>query len=163
MLWPGKAAMLGTSAVLLSHVQLFATPWTVARQAPLSVEFSGKEYWSGLPCPSPGDLPDAGIKPRSPALQSNSLPSEPPGKPMMSTSPREETAGTGALAGHPRTHTPRRAPPGQETLLDIHRSTKTDLSPRPYDFWSFVAQKLPLGYGPLGDNSIGHTGTGVPG
>ena len=53
---------------LLSHVQLFATPWTVAYQAPLSMGFSRQEYWSGLPFPSPGDLPNPGIKPRSPAL-----------------------------------------------------------------------------------------------
>ena len=48
-----------------SHVQLCATPWTVARQAPLSMGFSRREYWSGLPFPPPGDLPDPGIKPRS--------------------------------------------------------------------------------------------------
>ena len=58
----------------------FAIPWTVARQAPLSTEFSRTEYWSGLPFASPGDLPDPGIKPRSPALQANSLSSESPGK-----------------------------------------------------------------------------------
>ena len=57
----------------LSRVQLFATPWTVASQAPLSMGFSQQEYWSGLPCPSPGDLPHPGIKPASPALQSDSL------------------------------------------------------------------------------------------
>ena len=49
----------------ISHFQLFVTPWTVARQAPVSVGFSRQEYWSGLPCPSPGDLPDPGIKPAS--------------------------------------------------------------------------------------------------
>ena len=65
----------------LSHVQLFATPWTVARQAPLSMGFSKQEYWSGLPFPSPGDLPNPGIEPRSPALQADALSSEPPGKP----------------------------------------------------------------------------------
>ena len=64
----------------LSHVQLFAIPWTIALQAPLSMEFSKKEYWSGLPFPSPGDLSDTGIKPRSPALQVDSLPSELPGE-----------------------------------------------------------------------------------
>ena len=53
---------------LLSCVQLFVTPWTVARQAPLSMGFSRQEYWSGLPFPSPGDLPDPGIKPGSSAL-----------------------------------------------------------------------------------------------
>ena len=55
-------------------------PWTVAYQAPLSVEFSGQEYWSGLPLPSLGHLPNLGIEPRSPALQADTLPSEPPGK-----------------------------------------------------------------------------------
>ena len=65
----------------LSHVQLFATPWTVAYQAPVSMGFSRQEYWSGLPFPSPGDLPDPGIKPGSPALQADTLTSEPPGKP----------------------------------------------------------------------------------
>ena len=72
-----KAPVLGA----LSQVRLFLTLWTVARQAPLSMDFSRQEYWSGLPFPSPGNLPDPGIKPRSPVLQADSLPSEPPGKP----------------------------------------------------------------------------------
>ena len=63
----------------LSRVQLFATPWTVAYQAPPSMGFSRQECWSGLPFPSPGDLPDPGIEPRSPALRADTLPSEPPG------------------------------------------------------------------------------------
>ena len=50
---------------MLSHVQFFVTPWTVAHQAPLSMGSSGQEYWSGLPCPPPGDLPDPGIEPAS--------------------------------------------------------------------------------------------------
>ena len=58
-----------------------ANPRTVARQASLSMGFSRQEYWCGLPCPPPGDLPNPGIKPRSPALQADSLPSERPGKP----------------------------------------------------------------------------------
>ena len=66
---------------MLTCFRLFGTPWTVARQAPLSVEFSRGEYWSGLPCPPPGDLPDPGIKPASPASQADSLTTEPPGKP----------------------------------------------------------------------------------
>ena len=66
----------------LSHVRLFATPWTVAYQA-LSMGFSRQEYWSELPFRSPEDLPDPGIEPRSPALQADALPSEPPGKPLM--------------------------------------------------------------------------------
>ena len=63
----------------LSCVRLFATPWTVAHKAPLSMGFSRQEYWSGLPFPSPGDLPDPGIEHRSPALQADALTSEPPG------------------------------------------------------------------------------------
>ena len=59
-----------------------ATPWAVARQAPLSMEFSRQEYWNGLPCPSLGNLPNIGIESGSPALQADSLPSEPPGKPQ---------------------------------------------------------------------------------
>ena len=59
----------------LSHVRLFATPWTVAYQAPPSMGFPRQEYWSGLPFPSPG------IKPKCPALQADALPSEPRGKP----------------------------------------------------------------------------------
>ena len=63
----------------LSRVRLFATPWTVAYQAPLFMGFSRQEYWSGLPFPSPGDLPDPGIDPGSPALEADSLTSEPQG------------------------------------------------------------------------------------
>ena len=66
---------------LLSCVWLFATPWTVACQAPLSVEFSRQEHWSGFPFPPPGDLTDPGIKPASPAWQVDPLPLELPGKP----------------------------------------------------------------------------------
>ena len=68
-----------------SRVRLFATPWTVTHQAPPPMGFSRQEYWSGLPFPSPGDLPDPGIEPRSPALQADALTSEPPGKPKNST------------------------------------------------------------------------------
>ena len=59
-----------------SCVRLFVTPWTVAHKTPLSTDFSRKEYWSGLPFPSPGDLPESGVEPRSPTLQADSLPSE---------------------------------------------------------------------------------------
>ena len=62
--------------MLLSHVPLFVIPWTVAHQMPLSMEFSRKEYWSGLPFPFPGDLPNPGTKLRIPTLQADSLPSE---------------------------------------------------------------------------------------
>ena len=64
----------------LSCVRLFAVPWTAAHQAPPPMGFSWQEYWSGLSFPSPGDLPNPGIKPRSPALQADALTSEPPGK-----------------------------------------------------------------------------------
>ena len=64
----------------LSHFRLFATSWTVAYQAPPSTEFSRQEYWSGLPLPSPKDLPNPGIEPGSPALQADTSLSELPGK-----------------------------------------------------------------------------------
>ena len=70
----------GKKVKSLSRVRLFATPWTVAYQAPPSVGFSRQEYWSGLPFPSPGDLSNPGSEPGSPALQADVLPSEPPGK-----------------------------------------------------------------------------------
>ena len=57
------------------------TPWTVAHQAPPTMEFSRQEYWSGLPFPSPGDLPDTGIEPGSLTLRADALPSEPPQNP----------------------------------------------------------------------------------
>ena len=69
-----------------SHIRLFVTLWVVACQAPLSMGFSRQDYWSGLPCPPPGDLPDSGIKPvspASPALQTGSLPLAPPWKPYI--------------------------------------------------------------------------------
>ena len=66
-------------------VRLFATPWTVTHQAPLSMGFPRQDYWSGLPFPSPGDLPDPSIEPRSPALQADSLPTELRGKPQKSS------------------------------------------------------------------------------
>ena len=69
----------------LSHVKLFATPWPVACQAPLSMGFPRQEYWSGLPFPPPGDLPDPGIEPVSPALVGRFFSTEPPGKPLQLT------------------------------------------------------------------------------
>ena len=61
----------------------FATPWTVALQAPLSMGFPRQEYWNGLPFPSPGDLPDSEIEPMSPALAGGFFTAEPPGKPIL--------------------------------------------------------------------------------
>ena len=75
--------LLEACAILyFSRVWLFVTLWTVARQAPLSMESSRQEYWGGLSFPSPGDLHDPGIKPTSPTLQADSLLPEPPGKPL---------------------------------------------------------------------------------
>ena len=68
---------------LLSPVRLFTTPWTVAYQASPSMGFPRQEYWSGLPFPSPGDLPDPGIEPGCPTLEADTLTSEPPGKPLI--------------------------------------------------------------------------------
>ena len=76
---PGKLLMHFVKVKLLRRVWLFATPWTVAHQAPPSMGFSRQEYWRGLPFPSPGDLPDSGIEPGSPSLQADALPSKPPG------------------------------------------------------------------------------------
>ena len=75
MLYEQDCAVLSRSVVSDS-----VTPWTVAHQVPLSMEFSRPEYRSGLPCPPPEDLPNPEIKPRSPTLQADSLPSWPPGK-----------------------------------------------------------------------------------
>ena len=88
MILPSSKATLGnlvgyikeSKNVSLSHVQFFATPWTVACLAPLSIEFSREEYWSGLPFLSPGHVPHPGTEPGSPAMQTDSLLSEPPRK-----------------------------------------------------------------------------------
>ena len=76
----------------LSHVRLFATPWIVPFQALPSMGFSRQEYWSGLPFPSPGDLPNPRIEPGSPALQTDALPSEPPANEMRWNQKRREQA-----------------------------------------------------------------------
>ena len=75
-------------SVICSVVSDSVTPWSVACQAPLSMGFPRQEYWREFPFPSPGDLPDPGIEPRSPALQADSLPTEPPGKPILDYSQR---------------------------------------------------------------------------
>ena len=87
----------------LSHVPLFATPWTVAHQAPPSMELSRQEYWSGLPFPSTGDLPYPGIEPRSPALHADSLLSEPLGNPTMSWTTDCNFSGTLSIRSNPVT------------------------------------------------------------
>ena len=73
----------------LSHVHLFATPGTVAYQAPLSMGFPRQEYWSALSFPSPGDLPNQGVEPLSPTLQADALLSQPPGKSVVDRMPKE--------------------------------------------------------------------------
>ena len=80
--WSLLWAELKVKVFSLSHVPLFVTPWTVGHQAPLSMELSRREYWSGSPFPSPGDLPEPGIKHGFPALQTDSLPTESPEKPL---------------------------------------------------------------------------------
>ena len=74
-------------AQLLSHVHLFVTPWTTACQASWSMGFSRQENWSGLPFPTPGDLPNPGVELRSPVLRVDSLPAEPQGKPGLGEEP----------------------------------------------------------------------------
>ena len=81
-----KAAM-HASVCTLSQICLSVTPWTVARQAPLSMGFSAQEYWSRLPFPPPGDLPDSGIEPACPALAEGFLTTEPPGEPKAAILP----------------------------------------------------------------------------
>ena len=84
----------------LSCVQLFATPWTVAYQAPPSMEFSRQEYWSGLPFPSPGHLPDPGVEPGSPSLQADALASEPAGKSHSVLPKRSPRTCSARITGH---------------------------------------------------------------
>ena len=91
---PGKstvfqATLCNTEVKSLNHVRLCDPMDYIAYQAPPSMEFSRQEYWSGLPFPSPGDLPDPGIEPGSPALQIDALPSEPPGKPTLDYAKRQ--------------------------------------------------------------------------
>ena len=85
----------------LNHVWLFVTPWTVSHQAPQAMEFSRPEYWSGLPFPPPGDLPEPRTEPSPPTLKADSLPFEPRGKPIKSRGWQQTEAGVSArLRGH---------------------------------------------------------------
>ena len=100
----GKGHRLKNSATLSKAVQccaVFGTLWTVARQAPLSMGFPSQVYWSGLPFPPLGDPPNSGIKPRapaSPALQADSLPAEPSGKPPLSETPLPRNQASGIFS-----------------------------------------------------------------
>ena len=115
----------------LCRVQLFATPWTVAYQASPSMGFSRQESWSGLPSPSPGDLPNPGIEPRFPALQADALPSEPPGKPCplwISPHIRRDPLSLGSLSTLPSGSRNRKKSPGVPLLhvvnpIPAHRLT----------------------------------------
>ena len=95
--WSSSPALLVYTYLLLlwllSCVPLFETLQTVARQVPLSIGFFRQEYWSGVLFPSPGDLPHPGTNPRSPALQADALPSEPPEKPKMACAAWEKNPG----------------------------------------------------------------------
>ena len=91
-IWHGSRGRVCVCVCVLSHVQLFVTPWTVAHQDPLSMGFSRQEYRCGLPFPSPGDPPDPGTKPKylmSPALAGGLLTKEPPGKPRVEGMPQK--------------------------------------------------------------------------
>ena len=79
--WVELPVLYGGDGLVAKSCLTLATPWSVDLHAPLSIGFSRQEYWSGLPFPSPGDLPDPGIEPRSPALQADSLPVELQGSP----------------------------------------------------------------------------------
>ena len=97
------------------------TPWTVARQAPLSMGFSRQEYWNELPFPSPGDLPNSGTEPRSPALQVDSLPTEPPGKLTFYYLKQTLYICKECFPGHLRPQLSRLWPPGLRELLTASR------------------------------------------
>jgi len=116
----------GVCVKSLSRVWLSAIPWTVARQAPLSMEFSRQEYWSGLPFPFPGDLPNPDIKPRSPTLQADALSSEPPGKPPGSQSIRV-SASTSVLPMYIQDWFPFLAVQGTLKTLLQHHSSKASI------------------------------------
>ena len=115
----------------------FETPWIVARQAPLSVGFPRQEYWSGLPFPSPGELPKLGIKSASPTLQVDSLPSEPPGKSFYhhTKGGERESAGTAT----PTLYNPR-------SESESHSVVSDSLQPRGlYSAWNSPGQNTGVG------------------
>ena len=82
----GYATLIFTLSFFIQSYLTFCDPWTIGLQAPLSAGFSRQEYWSGLPCPHLADFPNPGFEPRSPALQVDSLPSDPQGKPWYEIS-----------------------------------------------------------------------------
>ena len=141
----------GEKVKSLSRVRLFATPWTIAYQAPPSMGFSRQECWNGLPFPSPGDLPDPGIEPRSPALQADALPSEPPGRPHGSVIKKKKknlpanagnTGNSGSIPGSGRSPGDGNGNPLQYSCLEnsmnrgawqgiVHGVTESDTTKQP--------------------------------
>ena len=114
----------------LIHVRLFATLSTVAHQAPLSMRFSRQEYWNGLPFPPPGDLPDPGIEPTSPALQADFLPSESPGKPFNARGPGS-MPGPGTMRVKLKTKEGLTEPGNSQAPLSLRLSCVNKLSANP--------------------------------
>ena len=112
-----------------SCVGLFGTPWTVAHQASLFTGFSRQEYWSGLPCPPPGGLPHPGIQPRSPALQTGSLLTEPPGEPKGAVNTQLSNSPSGPPCVHPSACQPTCPPLPRSFLLLTSSLLLHSLSP----------------------------------
>ena len=122
---------------LLSRVRLFVTPWTTQ-----SVEFSRPEYWRRLPCPSPGDLPNPGIKPRSHKLQADSLPAEPQGKPVESAHNTEDLSliprsrrSPGEGNGNPLQYSCQENPMDGAWRAIVHRVAKSQTQLSNYTFF----------------------------
>ena len=124
----------------LSRVRLFASPWTVVRQAPLSMGSSRQEHWSGLPFTSPGDLPDPGTEPASPASAGGLLTTEPPGKPLQPLDFRSNPHG-GASNTLPFT-AQHRLPGLCSRLLPV--SPPSDLMTFFFLLWSHLSRPLGL-------------------
>ena len=126
--------MDGGGGLVAKSYPALGTPWTVACQTPLSMGFSRQECWSGLPFPSPGDLPDPGIKPGSPALQVDSLLSEPPGKPCVNDGQVKEPLPlricTAPEGSHSSGYTGQQGP-GLSTQSYCSSAAKRDSPPRP--------------------------------
>ena len=115
----------------LSRVQLLATPWTVAYQAPPPMGFSRQEYWSGVPFPSPGDLSNPGIKPTSPSFQADTLTAEPPGKLKKDTHIQKDFPKHGAAAlPFPAVNEQHHQPLGQPKSLAFQSSVYLPSRPK---------------------------------
>ena len=128
-----------------------ATPWTVAHQAPLSTGFSRPEYWSGLPFPSPGDLPNPGIEPMSPAfpaLASIFSTTEPPGKPQIGAYPwnilsQETFSVTHLPLNLEHTEKPHALPPSTIFLINVYRLGRSPGEGKGYTHSSILTWRIP--------------------